>query len=111
MQKSDWTDWATPRQGQPRPKRPEVDDAGIADILNYIADVYSIHPNDILGTRKEKPVVIARHRFIAEVMREYKFSLSHASDVLGWDRDTIRNALKKNLLREVEEELILNGYI
>lgn len=90
---------------------PVVTEQDVAEILNDVADDYRIHPDLILGKRRELPIVTARHAWIAAVMRTYKLSLSHGARLLQLDRDTIRNALKKNLQREVERSLRENGHI
>ncbi len=91
--------------------RPKIDEQTVAEIVNDVADRHGVHPNALLSKNRDKRIVAARHQFIAEFMREYKLSLSHGAAYLKLDRDTIRNALKKNLKREVERDLQMNGYI
>lgn len=90
---------------------PLIDPQVEAEIVHDVADRHGIHPNEIFGKSRLPRIVAARHAFVAEFMREYKLSLSYASKYLGWDRDMIRNALKKNLQREVEAQLRENGHI
>lgn len=90
---------------------PLIDPQVEAEIVHDVADRHGVHPNAIFGKSRLPHIVAARHAFVAEFMREYKLSLSYASKHLGWDRDMIRNALKKNLKREVERDLKLNGHI
>lgn len=103
--------WQLPLVVREPAPRPIIDDQRVAELLNEIADAYYVHPNEVVGKRREKPITAARHAWIAAVMREYNLSLSHGAAYLKLDRDTIRNALKKNLKREVEAELRLNGHI
>lgn len=97
-----------PRYQQPKPN---ISAQRVAEIVDEIAAVHYVHPNLILGRSRKPPIVAARHAYIAAVMREYKLTLSHASVYLELDRDTIRNALKRNMQREVEELLRQQGVI
>lgn len=103
--------WQLPLVVREPTPRPVVDDQRVAELLNEIGDAHYTHPNEILGKRRGLRIIAARHAWIAAVMREYNLSLSHGAAYLQLDRDTIRNALKKNLKREVEAELRLNGHI
>jgi len=96
---------------KPKPIPPEISDQRVAELLDEVATRFRLHPVVITGTSRVERVVRARHAWIAAVMREYKLSLSHAARYFGLDRDTIRNAMKKNLIREVERELRINGHI
>lgn len=91
--------------------RPLISTQRVAEIVNEIAAEHKVHPNYILGTRREARIVAARHAYIAAFMREYNLTLSHATQYLQLDRDTIRNALKMNLRREVENDLLLRGLL
>lgn len=103
--------WQLPLVVREVAPRPLIDDQRVAELLNDIGDKYEVHPNLILGKRRETRIIAARHAWIAAVMREYNLSLSHGAAYLKLDRDTIRNAMKKNMQREVEAELRKNGHI
>lgn len=86
---------------------PEVVQARIEDA----AEKHGIKPHEVLLPTRKRAIAWARQDMLAGLVRDYKLPLSAASRFFGYDRDTIRHALKQSLIRETTTKLKKSGYL
>lgn len=95
----------------PKPKAILPTPEELAECIDYAAIIYSVDPAVVMSATRKQPIIFARQYVLATLTRKHKMTLSTASRYFGYDRDTIRNALKQDLLRAVSHDLVACGIL
>lgn len=95
----------------PRPKVILPTPEELAECIDRAAIIYGVDPAVVMSATRKQPIVFARQYVLATLTRKHKMPLSTAAKYFGYDRDTIRNALKQDLLRAVSHDLAARGIL